>query len=198
MSLPLRCLGGAPAPEMIRKGWTHYQNLPESVQEEIWELVSDGLIHPTSRSFRARFDTFREEHDLEEDTLRGALQACGLLLSQSAALDMNSDQVRADLTDLSENRQNGWGPLLSCYESLKTELRETMVFGSLSDHGKVLTGLDWRVDRVASSNRAAQLGTDVVYLTLRYQEGEEEGRITLQISSQGILDLKAFMARFGS
>ena len=61
-----------------------------------------------------------------------------------------------------------------------------------------LIGLDWRVDRVSASSRAARLDTDVIYLTLRYREGDSVDRVTLQLSTKGVRDLRAFLQRFES
>ncbi len=70
--------------------------------------------------------------------------------------------------------------------------------GTLADHGKVLTGLSWRVDNVTSSDRGADLASPVVFLTLRYQEGKDSDSVTLQLTPESLQELKAFMERFAS
>ncbi len=196
MNQPLHCLGGNPAPQQISNGWAAYQSLPKASQANIWDLVAQGAADPAAPDFLNRLEEYRQSHEIEAETLHAVVQSCGFILSQSTAFDLSADQLRSDLVNLSKDSEAGFDPLLSRFDGFKSRLREGMVFGSLADHGKVLTSLDWRVDRVASSSRAAQLNTDVVYLTLRYREGEQDGRVTLQVSSAGIADLKGFLSRF--
>lgn len=197
MSAPLHCLGGQPANEAITTGWAVYQQLPDRAQRQLWEIVASGLIAPTDPTFRSRLEEFCAEHAVEESVVRIALHTCGILLGQASTFDVSPDELRRDLEVLSGGSTDGLDELCTNIFALKGALREALAMSSLADHGKVLIGLDWRIDRMASSSRGAGFTTDVVFLTLRYREGDAVDRITLQLSTQGIRELRGFLDRFG-
>ena len=51
-------------------------------------------------------------------------------------------------------------------------------------------------DTVSASDRGADLQTSVIFLTLRYRDGDEPGRITFQLTPQALSQLRGFMGRF--
>jgi len=195
-SAPLRCLLGRGASEPLLEGWRCYQRLPPEVQRDVWDLVASGIARPADPGFQSRIRALCDQHGLDEAGVLPAVQACGFLLGQAVALDLSEGDFRSDLIVLADESADGLEAILPRYPVLKTALREAMMIGTLADHGKVLVALDWRVDRVSSSNRAAQLEADVVFLTLKYREGEEICRVTLQVTTQGLQDLRAFLERF--
>ena len=198
MPVSLHVLGGGPATEAIRTGWATYQALPEPVQTALWGLIASGLVRAGDPRVQEEVRAFCEAHAIDEERLAPALQTCGLLLGQAAALGVARADFRQDLETLSDGNSQGHETVLGRYDAILGGVRESMVVGSLADHGKVLIGLDWRVDRVSASSRAARLDTDVIYLTLRYREGDSVDRVTLQLSTKGVRDLRAFLQRFES
>ena len=81
---------------------------------------------------------------------------------------------------------------MSRYAASKPSLRQAILGAAITDHGKVLTNVHWRLDNVAASDRGADLQATVVYLTLEYADQPTPGRITLQLTPEGIQQLKAF------
>ena len=105
--------------------------------------------------------------------------------------------MKQDLIALSD----GDTPLVAEFQkyfmATKQMLRNRLTEITLADHGKLLTGLDWRVDNVTASDRGTQLNATVVYLTLHYREGDNQDRVSLQLTPEYIKHLKAFTDRFG-
>jgi hypothetical protein len=59
-------------------------------------------------------------------------------------------------------------------------------------------GLDWRLDSVTASDRGVQLDSSVVLLTVRYRDCDSLKRLTLQLTSDSLRQLKTFVDRFGN
>lgn len=195
----LFCLQGRPAPQQVIEGWKRYLSFPRPVQDDLWELVASALSEPESPQNQARLEAFCNEHKLSREEATPAVQACGFLLGRVCSGDLAADSLRQDLNSLSAGHpqaQSAADAIMPRFEEIKSTLRQKIVLSSLSDHGKVLEGLDWRVDSVSSSSRGVQLNAGVVFLTLRYREAGEPGRVTLQVTPEGLNDLKAFMERF--
>jgi hypothetical protein len=193
--LVLHCFGEIAPPAQVVEGWKRLLGFPQQARAGLWALLGSALLEPASPDFRERLEAFCREHALAERHVVEAVQACDVLIRQASALDLDRDRFGQDLDALSDRQGAVPQDLLSRYDSLKDELRRRMVQGSLADHGKVLVGLDWRVDKVVSSDRGAQLDTDVVLLTLRYREGERLERITLQLTQETLRELRLFTER---
>jgi hypothetical protein len=63
------------------------------------------------------------------------------------------------------------------------------VSGALSDHGKVVEHVSWRVDQVALSNRGDKIGLPVAMLTLGFVEGGRCDQTTMQIGVDKLREL---------
>jgi COMM domain len=193
----LQCLSGDAAPQPVQEGWQGLMQFPEDSRPGFWELLGSIVMEPNDPSYQERLETFCQTNKLEHPAVMRALQACDFLLRGATALNLDSDLFRQDLMALSNSVEIVPDELLERYQSVQPHLRNRLVESTLTDHGKVLSGLDWRVDNVLSSDRGAQLNSTVVYLTLRYQDGDDLDRITLQLTPSALQQLKAFTDRFG-
>ncbi|UCF83410.1 MAG: hypothetical protein JSV50_19910 [Desulfobacteraceae bacterium] len=169
---------------------------PEQTRKGIWGLLAPALLEPANPVNKQRIESFSREYGLAEKEVVSALQSCDFLLRQAIALDLDTAVFQQDLTALSGEHQQGAEVILSKYEATKADLRKVIIHESLADHGKVLVGIDWRVDNVTASDRGAKLNTTVVLLTLRYRDGTRLERITLQLTPETIRELKLFSDRF--
>ena len=104
---------------------------------------------------------------------------------------------RADLEALSGPLKAPVDAVMQRYDEIRRSLRETIVEGTLLDHGNVLLDLDWRVQTISTSSRGANLDTTVVLMTLRYGDGKGRKSLTLQLTPASIGLLKDFVSRFG-
>lgn len=195
-NIGLRCLSGAATPQPILEGWRGLVHFPEDSHQDFWDLLGTVVMEPGDPGYQERLESFCGSHKLEPLAVLRALQACDVLLRGATALNLDPDLFKEDLTALT----GGQGPvpdeLLSRYQSAQPHLRNRLLEATLADHGNVLTGLDWRVDNVMTSDRGAQLNSTVIFLTLRYQDGDDSERVTLQLTPGALQQLKDFTDRF--
>ena len=194
-AITLHSFAGAPAPPPLVDGWKHLLDLSQEAWDGFWSLLAPALLAPADPNNHARLESFSQKYEVSQEHALAALQACGLLFQQASALDLGQELFRKDLATLSDGESDRTATLAVKYDEVKGELRKRIAAESLIDHGKVLTGVDWRVDNVVSSDRGTQLNATVVFLTLRYREGDRTERITLQLTPEALKELKVFTER---
>jgi hypothetical protein len=192
----LNCCQGNPAPSFVVDGWKRFIRFPEQARNGFLSLLAPAMMEPADPQNRQRVGTFSNGHGLAEEDVVAAMRSCDFLLRKASMLDLNADAFQQDLADLSGGDPQAAGPVLANYNAAKADLRQQIIRDTLADHGKVLVGLDWRVDNVTASDRGVQLNSDVVFLTLRYREGNTVERITLQLTPEAVEELKLFCERF--
>jgi hypothetical protein len=141
------------------EGWQQFLQFPQQARKGFWGVLFPALLEPTNPANKQRIEAFSREHGLEEVAVVSAMRGCDFLIRQACALDMDAAPFRQDLAALSEGDEQGAEFILSQYEGAKAELRKFIIQESLADHGKVLVGIDWRVDNVTASDRGAKLNT---------------------------------------
>jgi hypothetical protein len=193
----LHTFGGQPPPQAVTDGWSRLTELPAPARDALWGLLAPALLEPSRPGIQEALDAYCGQHEVSEEAVLAAVHACELLFRQVGALDLDRERFEEDLHALSGDRSEAAGVLLSEFTWAKGELRKRLLRRSLAEHGNVLLGIDWRVDRVLRSNHGEELNASVVLLTLRYREGEERRRITLQLSPGALKDLKGFTSQFG-
>jgi len=193
----LACFGHTPAPPAVVEGWRHVLAFAPGPRDAFRDLLAAAVSAPRDPRHGERIQAFCAEHHVPREVALSALHACEILLGQASALDLDRVPFGDDLTGLSGGRTDGSDVLLSVYDRVKREMRQQIIQGSLVDHGNVLVGLDWRLDRVMASDRGARMDTPVILLTLRYRTGERLERITLQLTPEALKDLRNFTERIG-
>jgi hypothetical protein len=196
----LHCFHGAPAPPQVVDGWQRYLHLPKPARRAIWYLLGPAVLDLNGSNHEELLSSFCKEHGISKEPVVQAVYSCGFVLSRAAALDLGLGQVHEDLAalcgDTAVDDEDALDILLARYEGMKTQLRGLIAQESLADHGKVLVGLDWRVDNFSASHRGANLDTTVVFLTMRYRDGHQLDRITFQLTQDALSELKQFCSRF--
>jgi hypothetical protein len=195
--IKLHCFNDGPAPPPVVEGWRRFLGFPPQAREAFWAVLGPALTERADADSKQRLAAFCREHALAEQHAVAAVKACDVLLWQASALDLDGERFCQDLEALSDGQSEGRQILLSKYDTVKGELRRRIVEGSLADHGKVLVGLDWRVDHVVSSDRGARLNAPVILLTLRYREADRTERITLQLTPETLQELRLVTERIG-
>jgi hypothetical protein len=180
---------------MVVSGWRKLLKLSSSARRSFWNLLGPALLEPTSEAQEGRLRDFSRANGLSKADLDAALRSVGFLLERSSALDLPLGTFQADVAVLSEETTpEGLEVLFSRYDDIRAQLRSGVVQGSVADHGNVLVGLDWRIDNVIASDRG-QVDTTIVLLTLRYLEGTKPGRLTLQLTTEALHEIKLFTDR---
>jgi hypothetical protein len=192
----LKCCQGNPAPSFVVDGWKRFIGFPEQARNGFMSLLAPAMREPADPENRQRVGIFSNGHGLAEEDVVAALRSCDFLLRQASMLDLDADAFQQDLAVLSGGDHQAAGPVLANYNAAKANLRLQILGETLADHGKVLVGLDWRVDNITASDRGVQLNSDVVFLTLRYREGSRVERITLQLTPEAVKELRLFCEKF--
>lgn len=192
----LNCCQKNPAPSFVVDGWKRYLSFSDQAKNSFLKLLAPAMMEPADPENRQRIVNFCNGHGLAEEDVIAAVRSCDFLLRQASMLDLGIDSFQQDLADLSGGDPQAAGPVLANYNAAKADLRLQIVRETLTDHGKVLVGLDWRVDNITASDRGARLDSDVVFLTLRYRDGKRVERITLQLTPEAVRELKHFCERF--
>jgi hypothetical protein len=170
--------------------------LSDAARADFWELLGRTIVEPGAPGQQEHLESFCSDHGIDVNLALGALGACDFLLGNATALNLEPDAFQQDVTALSAAKAHLVDEFVTRYRSAKPLLRNRLVEVALADHGKILTGLDWRVDNVTASDRGAQLNTTVVYLTMRYRDGDKQDRVTFQLTSEALKLLRSFTERF--
>jgi hypothetical protein len=187
----LHCLGGRPAAPAMERDLRSILALPEAARAHMWEALGPCLAEPFAPEAEAVLDAFCGAYGAPEVELARAIKACRILLRDAAAIDLDRGHFAEDVDALSGGSPEIREMLLHGYDRAKAAVRTEMVRGTLSDHGKLLLKIDWRLDAVDVSNRGSRLMQSVAMLTLRYREGEQDGRMTVQVLPETLRELRA-------
>lgn len=197
-STPLQCCQGMPAPAEIIDGWNRLTRFPENAVASWWSLLEPALRQGAAFDVGTGVADFAEIHALREGDLLIALHASAFLVNQAAALDLPAGEFRKDLDALSGGAGRAAEVVMKRYDEIRPRLRASIIEQSLLEHGKVLVGLDWRLDQMAASNRGVNLETPVLWVTLHCRDAAGTERLTLQVTPESLGLLKELVARFGS
>jgi hypothetical protein len=195
---------GAPAPrlfpeagppELIVVGWRQFLGLPGSAKQNIWALLEQALEHPDHPDNPKHLQAYAERFQANVSNVLGAVRACDWVLRQAAAAQVPEEAFREDLLALSPEDPSGVEVMLSRYAATQNWLRAKILEDTLADHGNVLTGFDWRIDRVDVSGRGNLGGTGVVYLRLQYRNADGEHGLSVQVTAEMMDMLRGFCER---
>lgn len=177
----LRCLGGEPAPAEIVRDFRRFSALPDKARQGLWEILGPSLASAADAAMEKRAEAFGRLFEVETADLQASLRVCRHLLTRAGSLDMSASDLAEDLAALSAGDGRGAAAILSWYEAAKGLVRRAILEESIFDHGRVLVGLDWRVDRIDGSDRGLRLDAPIALVTLRVRDGGREERTTMYV-----------------
>lgn len=190
----LRCLEGKPAPAEVVHDWQRFVALPERVLQGLWEILGPSL-GAVNAALEQRAEAFCRLYDVPPADLKASLRVCRFLLTRATSLDLAAEQVAEDVAALSGQRTDAAAWLAARYEAAREIVRRGLVEEAILAHGKVLAGLDWRVDRIEGSDRSVNLASPVVVVTLRLREGDRDERTTFYVTPEALGGIKDAWAR---
>lgn len=192
----LRCLGGEPPPPELAADLRRLLELPQGARLRLWEALGPSLAEPVPVAVERLLDAFCQEHDVGSEVLARVLKACRFLVREASKRDLDRTALAADLAALApaEGGDEIQAILLAGYDKAKALVRREIVRAALLDHGRLLTGVDWRIDTIAASSRGAKIQAPVALLTLTYQEGGQSTRLTLQVTPDMLRELQRLCA----
>lgn len=186
----LHCFGGAPAPPVIMQGLEQVGELPEHAVRQLWPLIEASLQTPDAAGNTELLRWFCERQTLDPTLVMMTVRCFDLLLRQAAALELSGEAFQQDLEALCAGNAAPAELLLPKYAAVSQWLRQRIIEDTLADHGKVLVGLDWRLDNVHASHRGASINAPVAFLRLNYREGDEQQKISLQLTPDAVRTLR--------
>jgi hypothetical protein len=185
---PLHSLGGQPAPPDIAKDLAKILDLPAQAKAHLWEILGPCLVDPLPDSIEGKVDAFCRALEAPPGDLAVALKASRFLLMQAGARGLPRERFAEDLAALSSDTEVR-DVLLAGYDAAMKLVQHNLLRDALLDHGNVLSGVDWRMDQVTTSNRGGQMQAPVGVLTLRFRTGGREERLTVQVVPEALREL---------
>ncbi len=192
----LLCIDGTECPETIPSDLAALRALPPSAQAAFWEVLEPCLAPAPGADADRAIEAFARQHRAVGGLIAEALRGCRFLMYEAARRDLDRLSFAADLgTLLASDVADGQAEslrtvLLSRYDDAKQRLRREIVSRSIADHGRLLTGADWRVDRIAASQHGRAIDAPVALVTFSYREGSEQKRLTFHAELGMMLRLK--------
>jgi len=190
-SSALFCLGGRPAPPDARFDVAEMALLPPKAREVFWPLLERALPETPDAKLDEHVGRFALAHDAPPARVARVLRICRLLLREAARRGVTEDQFGLDLTLLDPDGSRAIHEvILPRYGDVQVALRRELLYAALTDHGDLLTRVDWRVDVMKQSQRGSELASPVVWVTFHYARGQHKDRVTLQVLPDMIEELQ--------
>lgn len=193
----LKCLQGQPPTADLVRRWRRFEELPAAAQARVWDGLTPILLGLPQQEVPNHVAQFAASLNLDAGDLSLALEGCHVLLIEATARDLDVAEFDADLRALGGDAgsPSARAVLLEGYDRAKKLIRQRLVAKSVADHGKVLTGLNWRIDRILSSSHAIDLNTPILLMNLHYEEAGEKQHIIFQVSDDILRMLRDFCDR---
>jgi hypothetical protein len=173
-------LGGGDAPPELGADLLRLRSLPAEALQGIWRVLTPSMAETITPETESLLDDFCAAHAIDEDDLARAVKGCRFLIREAAQRELTADALAEDLERLCPDEPLVKELVLAGYEPARKQIRQEMIRAAVSNHGKMLVGVGWRVDAILASEGGAKLRTPVAMLTLQYREGAETGQVTLQ------------------
>jgi len=173
-------LGGGEPPPELGADLLGLLRLPAEALQKIWQVLAPSMAEPIAKETEQLLDVFCAAYHVDEDELGTVIKACRFVVCEAARRDVPGGALAEDLDRLCPDDPLVKELVLAGYEPARTMIRREILKAAVADHGKLLFGINWRLDAIQASERGVNLAVPVVLLTLHYREGAQTGRITLQ------------------
>lgn len=186
---PLHALDGKPAPAELGDGLAALERLGPDARGRLAELVLPTLEAMPDDQLDNRIGRLCRRHELNPDVAGSAIKATRVLLRAAAACDLDADALAEDLKALAVAPSIA-ELLLPIYQQAKPELRREIAHAAILGHGKILVGLEWRMDTIGSSNAGRNINIPVVLLTLTTKDRNGIEATTVQMTPDMVQALR--------
>ena len=179
----LQILGGGTAPANLGNDLLGLLALPDAARQDFWTVLGAYLQPVLDERAQRAIVEYCERHELTSERIAPAVKGSRFLFQEVARSNASPDALLADLQTLlsADDAEELAKLVMPWLEDFLPKLRANLSRLSIADHGKVVLGTHWRVDRITSSSRAKGLSTSVAVVTFTYQEGERMERVTLHL-----------------
>ncbi|MBM4375917.1 MAG: hypothetical protein FJ095_12590 [Deltaproteobacteria bacterium] len=164
-------------------------DLPTEVRAKLAELIPEVLELMPEDQLDNRIVRHCRKLELDPARLAPPLKSARFLFRIAASNAASPEDVAADLEALVPGVPLAeW--LVPLYEAVLPALRQEIAMASLAAHGKVLSGIEWRIDAIAASNRGRGIQLPVAMLTFDYRDRNQPGSVTLQLLPSMVKELR--------
>jgi hypothetical protein len=186
----LRSFGDAPPPPGLADDLRLVSGFPPAAQAALWSVLGPCLTEPIPRAMNRRLDDFARVYGIDAGALARGLRGCRVLVRAAAFLDLPAALVVEDAMALAGDDAPVAAILLQGYDAAKAQIRVVAMRSALAEHGRVLEGVDWRVEQVLASSAGGRLRFPVTVITLRCRVDGRQERITVQASPEQLRELQ--------
>lgn len=189
----LQCLRGMSAPEDLPADVASLCSLPPPLRERFFDLLAPYLAGVPSDEDQQRLFALCEEHAFDPQRLVGPIRGARFLIQSAARAALDEDAFAKDVARLIESDRvvDALSVLVPCFRRAAPELRRQIALRTIADHGRLVTDVNWRVDKIVNSEHGDGVNVPVAVLTFRYQEGAKEERITVHLLPEQLGKLKS-------
>lgn len=182
----LNCLGKQPGPPSLGADFARIVDLPQRVRDDLWAVLEPNLRAINTPDTDRVVAAFCDRHRIAPPAVAAVIGACRFLFKNGAERNTSAEQMREDIEQLLaggavEERRAVLAAVMACYERAAPRLRVQAVHEALTDHGRVVTDVKWRVDEIRQGNTGEAINVPVTLLTLRFREGDQSGQLTVQL-----------------
>lgn len=177
----LHLLRGEEAPPGLAEDLKWMQRLPPEAVQRLWQVLGPCLAEALTEEHEKLLDVFCSAYGLPGEDLARLIKACRFVIRGAACLDVPEGALGEDVDKLCPDAPVVREILLAGYEEARKRIRSEIIQLALVDHGKLLTGVRYRLDAIDSCDRGINFRVPVALLTLEYREGIELKRLTLQV-----------------
>ncbi|MEM6790105.1 MAG: hypothetical protein AAF928_13500 [Myxococcota bacterium] len=188
---PLACLAGQPPPPPVARDFQALAGLPEGARDDIWRVLEPCLAPTVGEEADRAVEQFARAHRAVGQQVAEAVRGLRFLLFEAAGAGAEKHAFAADLGALMGEAAGPWREvLLPRYETTRDGLRAQIVRQTVVDHGRLMVGLDWRIDRILGSQHGRDIQANVALLTFTYREGDTQKRMTLHAEPAMMMRLR--------
>jgi hypothetical protein len=182
-AVPLRIIGGASSPPGLADDLLRLLALSTEAQGEFWMVLAAYLQPSLDKAAQTAIVEYCERHELTSEQIAPVVKGVRFLCQEVASSGAPPDDLLADLEALlsADDAKELAELVVPWLEDFLPKLRDNLALQAVADHGKVVLGTHWRVDRITSSSRAKNMGTSVAVVTFTYQDGDRIDRVTLHL-----------------
>lgn len=192
--MKLACLGEHPGPASLKGDVEALLELTPQAKARLVEVLLPCLDPTLGPEVDRQVESFARLTEVVPSRLALALRALRFLFDSCARRAVQKHVLAVDLGRLGGERADELRDLvLPLYEAAMQRLRAAMIRRTILDHGALLTGVDWRVDRVLGSQHGDALDATLGVLTFSYRRGAHEERLTLHCEPQSLRNLRAIL-----
>src|SRR5690606_19722226 len=173
--IQLASLDGQSAPPELGAALRLFADLAPERRDELLSQILEPL---SDDQIDARIGRLCRRLELAPDKVGPGLKAARFLLRAAAAMNVDRAALATDLDQLGAPELED---LLDVYARALPALRAEVIQASIVAHGRVLMGIEWRIDTLGSSNRGRKLNVPVALMTFHLQNGTQTEHVTMQL-----------------